>query len=156
MDIIEILSDSARKKAVDNPKARLGDPKCWDCLTDEQRDTINEWYINLLIDREINREKEEKARGNRETYIAWLSMLPVSVFSAYRQCGGYNELPRFLSCFLASLFWHSIMCGLVCLVGDVAIPIDFDSRAQKVLRYILVAVVTVFVSIVIIERCFPQ
>lgn len=151
-NIIETLSDSARKKAVDNPKVRLGDPKCWDCLTDEQRDTINEWYINQLIDRE----KKENASENRWTYIAWLSMLPVSVFSAYRQCGGYNELPRFLSCFLASLFWHSIIFGLACLVGDTAIPTDFDSRAQKVSRYILVAVVTVYVSIVIIERCFPQ
>lgn len=150
MDIIEILSDSARKKAVDNPKVRLGDPKCWDCLTDEQRDTINEWYINQLIDRE----KEEKASENRATYIAWLSMLPVSVFSAYRQCNKNDTALHFLSCLLASLFWYSFMCYLVWSFADYMIPLDFDSKAQKVFRYIMVAAICAFAALAVSAKVF--
>ena len=149
-NIIEILSDSARKKAVDNPKVRLGDPKCWDCLTDEQRDIINEWYINQLIDRE----KKENASENRWTYIAWLSMLPVSVFSAYRQCNKIDTALHFLSCLLASLFWYSFMYYLVWSFANYMIPLDFDSKAQKVFRYIMVAAICAFAALAVSAKVF--
>ena len=148
-NIIEILSDSARKKAVDNPKVRLGDPKCWDCLTDEQRDIINEWYINQLIDRE-----KENASENRWTYIAWLSMLPVSVFSAYRQCNKIDTALHFLSCLLTSLFWYSFMYYLVWSFADYMIPLGFDSKAQKVFRYIMVAAICAFAALAVSVKVF--
>ena len=149
-NIIEILSDSARKKAVDNPKARLGDPKCWDCLTDEQRDTINEWYINQLIE-DI---KKDNSKENRDASIGWLSMVPVSVFSAYRQCNKIDTALHFLSCLLASLFWYSFMYYLVWSFADYMIPLDFDSKAQKVFRYIMVAAICAFAALAVSAKVF--
>lgn len=149
-NIIETLSDSARKKAVDNPKVRLGDPKCWDCLTDEQRDIINEWHINQLIE-DI---KKDNSKENRDASIGLLSMVPVSVFSAYRQCNKNDTALHFLSCLLASLFWYSFMYYLVWSFADYMIPLDFDSKAQKVFRYIMVAAICAFAALAVSAKVF--
>lgn len=46
------------EKAVNNPKVRWGDPACWKCLTDEQRDVIYEWYTDRIREENEQAEKE--------------------------------------------------------------------------------------------------
>ena len=59
-----LLKDMKARRAVGNPKVRNSDPECWKCLSDEQRDMINEWYIDRLLEKEDLVEKDLNKHSN--------------------------------------------------------------------------------------------
>lgn len=66
-------------KAVDDPNIRKGDPACWSCLTDEQRDTICEWYCDTQL---YDLEKQEK-KDTTVSVSSYLALIPIAVGTAY-------------------------------------------------------------------------
>ena len=72
MKTYKIYEETMNKKAVDNPSVRRGDPAAWNCLTDEQRDVICEWYYKGRIERE----KQEIQQETFNTYAALFALTP--------------------------------------------------------------------------------
>ena len=70
----KFLRESLTKKCSDNPKIRNGDPDCWNCLSDEQRDIIHEWYINTQL-REL--EKSERKDKLQES-AGFFALTPIA------------------------------------------------------------------------------
>lgn len=86
-DMIKSLEDSKKKKAVDDPRVRHGDPKCWECLSDEQRDVINTWYMDRLIDREHEKDEEDGAT----IWAGIIGVSPFAFFQAISHCIKYDK-----------------------------------------------------------------
>jgi hypothetical protein len=69
------------KKSVDDPRARIGDPDAWSCLTNEQRDQIAEWYDRI---NEYHREDLKKERSVRSG-ACFFYAIPIAVYSVVKQ-----------------------------------------------------------------------
>lgn len=85
---IKFYEDLQKKKAVDDPRVRQNDPVCWQCLSDEQRDTINEWYMELLIGREHKNSEEDTA----SSWAGIIGVSPFAFFQAMRYSHTFLEL----------------------------------------------------------------
>lgn len=83
-----LLKDMKARRAVENPKVRNSDPECWKCLSDEQRDVINEWYVDRLLEEETLAEKDLNNHSNAGYFaltpfaFAW-ALLETSELSAW-------------------------------------------------------------------------
>lgn len=99
-DLCEYYEALKQEKAVDDPHIRRKDPGCWECLSDEQRDTINEWYMDILIDNERNREAAEEAA--QSPWPAIIGLIPLAFF--YTAAGYVSRpIPKFLFAFITKL-----------------------------------------------------
>lgn len=58
---------------------RWKDPYAWDCLTDEQREVINQWYEYIVEDRR----KSEKNREDVVFYASMMALIPFAVLWTY-------------------------------------------------------------------------
>lgn len=144
------LTDCNYEKAVDNPKVRWKDPACWSCLSDEQRDIINEWYMDRLVeDKEFKKSKEK-----HECNIRLLGIIPSAVLCTYLYGKHNNSALRFFLNLLCFLFVNFVICALTWQPADELIPLDFDSKADKVWRYSAVTLGVLAFSITIIGRFF--
>lgn len=86
-NIRKIYNDLLKQKAVEDPNVRRGDPACWKCLSDEQRDVINEWYFQLLLEKE----QEQQAEATRNTWAAIIGLSPLAFFYAISHCTKYDK-----------------------------------------------------------------
>ena len=83
-----LLKDMKARRAVENPKVRNSDPECWKCLSDEQRDMINEWYVDRLLEKDTLAEKDLNNHSNAGYFaltpfaFAW-ALLETSKLSAW-------------------------------------------------------------------------
>lgn len=94
-----IYQDIKKEKAVDDPRVRQKDPACWKCLSDEQRDTINEWYMDQLIGQQ--RQRETEARIAHSPWPAILGLIPLAFSHAAK--GGLDlSISEFLLNFLVA------------------------------------------------------
>lgn len=126
-------------KAVENPDIRKGDPACWSCLTDEQRDTICEWYCDMQLH---GLEKDEK-KSNVISVSSILALVPFAVAYAYHASG------NFLLNFIAAWFVHWFVFTLFheAYVYFIESRVDTSgSRIAKVLSFIGYAAVGAFAS----------
>lgn len=62
---------------------RWKDPKCWECLSNEQRDIIHEWYINRVLDEKEQAESEQRRLNNAEFF----ALIPFSVAYGFHASG---------------------------------------------------------------------
>lgn len=99
---IKFYEDLQKKKAVDDPCVRQNDPACWQCLSDEQRDTINEWYMERLIDR-------ARKKGEEKDATIWAGVIGVSPFAFFlAMCYSQTFPELFLGC-AAALAVHAFI-----------------------------------------------
>jgi hypothetical protein len=134
-------------KAVDDPNIRKGDPACWSCLTDEQRDTICEWYCDTQL---YDLEKQEK-KSNVISISSILALVPFAVAYAYHATG------KFFVNFIAAWFVHWFVFTLFHEIYANFIESRVDkseSRIAKALSFIGYAAVGAFVSWVFLDRIY--
>lgn len=81
-NLIKHYENRQRKKAIDDPSVRQGDPAPWKCLSDEQRDTINEWYMEHLIDCARRDEAGETEQSSSNIWAAVIGLIPLAFFHA--------------------------------------------------------------------------
>lgn len=62
---------------------RWGDPKAWECLNDEQRDIIDEWYKELLKNDRKPAEREKRCRID----AGYFALIPFAVGYAHKFLG---------------------------------------------------------------------
>lgn len=89
-------------------KDRAWDPAAWECLTDEQRDVIQDWWDSVN-----SRDKQEQE--DKESYAltaSWLALIPFAIAHAYKFWDNY-PLWRFLLEAVA----YMIVCGIIYLVS---------------------------------------
>lgn len=72
---------------------RYGDPDAWKCLSDEQRDIIDDWFQEIS---ETNRKEKNNIAEMSWTHSC-LSILPIAVFRAYQTANGVMDVNFFLS-----------------------------------------------------------
>ena len=117
----DTLEDAKKRKAVDNPKCRIHDPDCWECLSDEQRDIINEWYFDRLIK---DKKEAEKENNSKETLTSLIQFIFVGwsfalFFGAWDQllAGQYFSFLKGLIC---ACVFSLFVTGIGTLVADTA------------------------------------
>lgn len=84
-------------------KDRWKDPAAWECLSDEQRDTIEEWYKKVS-----QTEKEERAEQLKISKIAGHSIVvPISVWYAVSEIKNGGGVLWFIGNLIAAIavFW---------------------------------------------------
>lgn len=62
---------------------RWGDPKAWECLNDEQRDIIDEWYKQVSESDKKPKEQEKRCR----THSYYFALIPFAVGYAHQFLG---------------------------------------------------------------------
>ena len=133
-----------KEKSVENPKIRSGDPACWDCLSNEQRDVICEWYYDMKLE-EI--EKEEKLE-NRFSFTSILALVPFAVSYAYHAPGNW------VSNFVGSWFIHSFVFWLFNSGYQNAIEMNGRKNRTKVeiaIGFTVLAVAGAFASWIVLN-----
>lgn len=135
----DFLEKRKAAKAVDDPNIRKGDPACWSCLTDEQRDTICEWYCDMQL---YDLEKQEK-KDNAVSVSSYFALIPIAVGTAYHSAGS------FLGSFIAAWVIDSIVFTLFNESYKHFVEWKLDGsagRIAKVATFIGFAAVGAFVS----------
>lgn len=117
----DTLEAAKERKAVDDPKCRVFDPDCWKCLSDEQRDIINEWYFDRLIK---DKKEAEKENNSKETLTSLIQFIFVGwsfafFFGAWEQlfAGQYFSFLKGLIC---ACVFSLFVTGIGTLVADTA------------------------------------
>lgn len=135
------------QKAVDNPLVRDKDPKCWECLSDEQRDTIHAWYLELMD----KNEKENGKQANAITNSFYFAMIP---FAVYYACSLPKEA-SFLNVALTFIAAMIIFCFILFLFSN-AYLYDFKNadrnRTERIFATLRDAAMAIIVSIAVINR----
>lgn len=96
----KIFENPKQKEAVEDPSVRWKDPDCWLYLSDEQRDVINQWYMDLLI------EQEEAKQAAQGFWPVIIGLIPFAIFHVLKPDASLLE---FLFEFLAALFIYSFV-----------------------------------------------
>lgn len=144
-----IYEDTKKEKAANDPRVRQKDPTCWKCLSDEQRDTINEWYMDQLIDQQ--RQREESDRVAHSPWPAILGLIPLAFSHAAK--GGLDlSIPELLLNFIVSLVAFSAIFFLFASVYQSARkrkPPTMD-KLNYVWFHLTAIVATLFVTMLIL------
>lgn len=129
----------SRKKSVDDPNVRNEDPECWKCLSNEQRDIINEWYCD---DCERN-EKWAKKEQDQATSANQFAMIPLAAWTAYvwLQKGYIWAIPIY---FFLGLGFFSLIHSLF---SDVYYYFNTEkpTKWKSLIQYVIAAGVCFFV-----------
>ena len=128
--------EPADKSDFDANSPRAGDPKEWACLSDEQREIINSWYIKDRFDfqRTFKRELD-----NKYSYSLIMAAVPFAVyFSAKAMSMGQNFIKAALE-FIAALIVFSLLAYLGIFVGNHAQECSLSGKLERILRFVGVA-----------------
>lgn len=124
------LEDS--KMAVNNPDVRRNDPEEWACLSDEQRDIIQQWYMD-----ELKRQLKNEKRAKEQEESKWMfgvCFLGAAVGMAEFSRGQHVTDPIFAGTCWAVLevVGGVAVCGVIAWIGKAVsewIEETFHSRA---------------------------
>jgi hypothetical protein len=105
MKLYHILEDAKERKAVDDPSCRSFDPECWKCLSDEQRDIINEWYYDRLIEDKMRADEDQEKKENNTLWVQFI--LVWWVFTLFFDTWEYLFEGKYLS------FLQGMICACV-------------------------------------------
>lgn len=105
--LIKQYENHQKKKAIDDPRVRQGDPAAWKCLSDEQRDTINEWYMECLIEYARRDEEGESEQSSSNFWAAIIGLIPLSLFHT-AQHSLNQPITEFLLRFIVTLTAFSV------------------------------------------------
>ena len=125
---------------------RWKDPKAWECLDDDQREIINDWYMKILD----GKEKENKKRSSLEDYATCFLALPITVFSV----GGFAGSGMSIYKIILELVSGLLVYGFLLWIGRFSIlhfASDGDSEKEIALKSLGVALVLSFAAEVIIS-----
>lgn len=136
---------NVRETVNDNPRVRWKDPTAWKCLTDEQRDIINDWWIDTLYE-EDKREKRLEKLHNHSSYFA---LIPFIVFYWMKNANAatvitfQTVLDLLLNLFLTAIGYIVIFV----LFKDTYEKIGLDERGwvHRIFGVIVAVLITVFV-----------
>lgn len=148
-DSIKHFEDAKKEKAVDDPSVRWRDPACWKCLSDEQRDTINEWHLQLLLEQE----QERQAETAKNTWAAILGLIPLAFLYAAKDSLALS-IPKFLLNFVVALVVFSVIFFLFAgayLSARKAKPLTMD-KFDYVWFHLTTVVAALFVTCFILGR----
>ena len=120
-------------------KDRWKDPYAWDCLTDEQRDIINEWYSSAYS-REEERAKKEITNHRNASFFG---IIPFAVHYAYKWAGGALNL-EFLWQLICALIVYSIIFFLF-YEGYLAANCEPPSKLGLVWHMIIAILISLWV-----------
>lgn len=129
-----LLNNYQNKRATDDPSIRRYDPSCWECLSDEQRDVIHEWYNKLNAEKQ----EAEKKKINRVLYSSYFALIPFAVAHAFKWSDG--ELTwNFLFTAICAWIIYALIFGIFSQAFQSANSEGFPSK-PRLIFHILVAV----------------
>jgi hypothetical protein len=64
----------------ENQKARKGDPIAWECLSDQQRDIIDEWYMGILAGDYDDSQKREQELARLDGWRTICTAIPMATY----------------------------------------------------------------------------
>lgn len=124
---------------------RRMDPECWSCLTDEQRDIINEWY------EDVRQADEEELKGAvavwKNSYL--FSAIPFAAFELARSIEKINDIGAvraLLNCALAYVGACAVILLSQRLYVQRVSPYSENKRRDSITVAVVVAVLSFLVS----------
>ena len=153
MDEYQVLEEAKKEKATKNPKVRYKDPDCWKCLSDEQRDVINEWYFGRLIEerkKSKSNKDNSKKKKTEEIIDIFIFALPISwILACYD--GAWDE---FLAGEYLYFFWH-LICACVISVAVIGLGMVISETSKssligKVIYLFVLLIVMILITSIIL------
>ena len=130
---------------------RLKDPTCWQCLSDEQRDIINEWYIDRVLEREEKTEKKNKEKDDIASEAAVFAISPFAFYYAF-QYGMDSIFQFFLNFFSAYLFYFFIASLFFSGYQHFMQVKDFSGKLELWIFRITALIISFFITFTVLHR----
>ena len=133
------------KKSTENTKSRWQDPEAWNCLDDEQRKIIDNWY------RDIRKEHDEEHKNTKKlnSSASMFALTPFVFAYALRYTSSLGAfLMNLISAFLVYNFIFYIFSeAYINLVG-----IE-DDKVGKIVKGIVAVVVSFLLTNLVLHKC---
>lgn len=124
---------------------RWADPKAWDCLDDEQREIIRDWYKWICDEKEVKQKKKERAKE----FASYYALTPFVFAYALQRISSFWE-------FLVNLISALIVYSLIFYIFNYAY-IELVSREEdkvsRILREIVAVVVSFLLTNLVLHKC---
>lgn len=145
-DEYKILEDTKKEKSVEDSKIRWKDPECWKCLTNEQRDIINEWYLECEIESQKSTDRKLEVASN----AGFFALAPISFALALLGQKTLNLR------FLFSSFSTFIILALVYYISTRSYTYFFVQKSSgitSVLKHFIAIFLSFFVIYIVLSQC---
>lgn len=104
-----------REKATKDPTIRWKDPKAWRCLSDEQRDIIDEWYADVSS----LAEEEKGSAINLRDSAAVFAITPFAcAYGLMNNPFGWRMLVDIVCAFLVYALIFCAFRGIYCMIAE--------------------------------------
>ena len=138
-------------KAVNNPRVRLGDPACWKCLSDEQRDIINEWYMRQIFNRMSEQKKKEEEEERLNSEAAVFAISPFAFYAALKY--GMDSIFKFFSTFFSVYLFYFFIASLFFYGYQHFMRLkDFSGKLDLWIFRITALIISFFITFTVLNR----
>lgn len=143
--INDFLNNYKNKRATEDPSIRRYDPSCWECLSDEQRDIIHEWYSQVIT----KKQRESENNTNRIIFSSYFALIPFAIAHAFKWSDGEFTW-GFVFEAVCTWILYAFVFGVFSKAFQYANPETLPSKPRLIL-HILVAV---FVTLCVLTRIY--